>query len=75
MAKLRSGELKITLAQHLETMLRRGRGVHFFVGVEMSISFTISWLQREPTCSHRSMKVGADVSSRSKILTSIASFL
>jgi predicted enzyme related to lactoylglutathione lyase len=34
MAKLRSGELRITLAQHLETMLRRGRGVHFFIGVE-----------------------------------------
>ena len=34
MAKLRSGELRITLAQHLETMLRRGRGVHFFVGVD-----------------------------------------
>lgn len=34
MAKLRGGELKITLAQNLETMLRRGRGVHFFVGVE-----------------------------------------
>ena len=34
MARLRGGELKITLAQHLETMLRRGRGVHFFVGVE-----------------------------------------
>jgi predicted enzyme related to lactoylglutathione lyase len=34
MAKLRGGELRITLAQHLETMLRRGRGVHFFVGVE-----------------------------------------
>ena len=34
MARLRGGELKITLAQHLETMLRRGRGVHFFVGVD-----------------------------------------
>jgi catechol 2,3-dioxygenase-like lactoylglutathione lyase family enzyme len=34
MAKLRSGDLKITLAQNLETMLRRGRGVHFFVGVD-----------------------------------------
>ena len=34
MAKLRSGELRITLAQHLETMLRRGRGVHFFIGVD-----------------------------------------
>ena len=34
MAKLRGGALRITLAQHLETMLRRGRGVHFFVGVD-----------------------------------------
>jgi len=34
MARLRGGALKITLAQNLETMLRRGRGVHFFVGVE-----------------------------------------
>jgi predicted enzyme related to lactoylglutathione lyase len=33
MAKVRGGALKITLAQHLETMLRRGRGVHFFIGV------------------------------------------
>ncbi len=33
MATLRAGRLKITLAQHLETMLRRGRGVHFFIGV------------------------------------------
>lgn len=32
-ARLRGGEMRITLAQHLETMLRRGRGVHFFVGV------------------------------------------
>jgi catechol 2,3-dioxygenase-like lactoylglutathione lyase family enzyme len=34
MAKIRGGELRITLAQHLETMLRRGRGVHFFIGVD-----------------------------------------
>lgn len=34
MATFRVGSLKITLAQQLETMLRRGRGVHFFVGVE-----------------------------------------
>jgi catechol 2,3-dioxygenase-like lactoylglutathione lyase family enzyme len=34
MATLRAGRLKITLAQNLETMLRRGRGVNFFVGVE-----------------------------------------
>ena len=33
MAKLRAGALKITLAQHLETMLRRGRGVHLFIRV------------------------------------------
>jgi len=33
MARLRGGDLRITLAQHLETMLRRGRGVHFFIGV------------------------------------------
>jgi predicted enzyme related to lactoylglutathione lyase len=33
-ATLRAGALKMTLAQHLETMLRRGRGVHFFIGVE-----------------------------------------
>jgi len=34
MARLRGGALRITLAQNLDTMLRRGRGVHFFVGVE-----------------------------------------
>ena len=33
-ATLSAGDLKITLAQHLETMLRRGRGVHFFIGVD-----------------------------------------
>ncbi len=33
MATLHAGKLKITLAQHLETMLRRGRGVNFFLGV------------------------------------------
>ena len=32
MASLRAGDLKITLAQNLETMLRRGRGAHFFLG-------------------------------------------
>ena len=32
-ATLVAGNLKITLAQHLETMLRRGRGAHFFMGV------------------------------------------
>ena len=33
MATLRAGALKISLAQNLETMLRRGRGVNFFLGV------------------------------------------
>lgn len=34
MVTFRAGELRITLVQHLETMLRRGRGVSFFLGVE-----------------------------------------
>ncbi len=34
MATVQAGNFKITLAQHLETMLRRGRGVNFFVGVD-----------------------------------------
>jgi catechol 2,3-dioxygenase-like lactoylglutathione lyase family enzyme len=31
MATLRAGRLRITLVEQLETMLRRGRGVHFFL--------------------------------------------
>ena len=34
MARLRAGTFKLTLAQHLETMLTRGRGVNVFVGVD-----------------------------------------
>lgn len=34
MATLQAGVLKISLAQHLETMLKRGRGVNFFLGVD-----------------------------------------
>lgn len=34
MATFQAGKLKLTLVQHLETMLRRGRGVSFFVGVD-----------------------------------------
>lgn len=34
MATLLAGRLKITLVQQLETMLRRGRGVNFFLGVD-----------------------------------------
>ena len=33
MATLRAGRLRVTLVQQLETMLRRGRGAHFFLGV------------------------------------------
>jgi predicted enzyme related to lactoylglutathione lyase len=33
MVTLRAGRLKITLVEQPETMLRRGRGVHFFLGV------------------------------------------
>ena len=34
MATLRAGRLRLTLVEQLETMLRRGRGCHFFLGVE-----------------------------------------
>ena len=34
MATMRAGALKINLVQQLETMLKRGRGVHFVLGVE-----------------------------------------
>ena len=34
MATLQGGSLRITLAQQLETMLRRGRGVNFIFGVD-----------------------------------------
>ena len=34
MATVRAGVLKINLVQQLETMLKRGRGVHFVLGVE-----------------------------------------
>jgi predicted enzyme related to lactoylglutathione lyase len=33
MMTLRAGRTRITLVQQLETMLRRGRGVHFFLSV------------------------------------------
>ena len=32
-ASVRSGSLRITLVQQIETMLKRGRGVHFVLGV------------------------------------------
>jgi|SRR5687767_6824168 len=33
MATLRAGALRVTMVQQLETMLKRGRGVHFVMGV------------------------------------------
>ena len=32
-ASVRAGSLRITLVQQIETMLKRGRGVHFVIGV------------------------------------------
>lgn len=46
MATLQAGSLRISLAQHLETMLKRGRGVNFFVGVEDVDSFYEELKQR-----------------------------
>ena len=48
MATLRAGSLKITLAQQLETMLRRGRGAHFFIGVADVDSFYEELHMRAP---------------------------
>ncbi|HEY7784532.1 MAG TPA: VOC family protein [Pyrinomonadaceae bacterium] len=47
MATLRAGNLRITLAQQLETMLRRGRGAHFFIGVEDVDAFYDQLEQRD----------------------------
>jgi uncharacterized glyoxalase superfamily protein PhnB len=38
-ASLSSGTLRITLVQQIETMLKRGRGVHFVLGVSDVDSF------------------------------------
>ena len=48
MATLKAGNLKVTLAQHLETMLRRGRGVHFMVGVENVDQFHEKIIEKMP---------------------------
>ena len=47
MATLRAGRLKLTLVQQLETMLRRGRGCHFFLGVNDVDSYYEELKQRE----------------------------
>jgi len=48
MATLRAGALRITLAQQLETMLRRGRGAHFFIGVEDVDAFYEHVIKKRP---------------------------
>jgi catechol 2,3-dioxygenase-like lactoylglutathione lyase family enzyme len=45
-ATLRAGALRITLVQQLETMLRRGRGANFFIGVEDVDQFHLTLQQR-----------------------------
>jgi catechol 2,3-dioxygenase-like lactoylglutathione lyase family enzyme len=46
-ASLRSGSLRITLVQQLETMLKRGRGVHFVLGVDNVDTFYESICARD----------------------------
>ena len=41
-ASLQSGSLRVTLVQQLETMLKRGRGVHFVFGVSDVDAFYLS---------------------------------
>lgn len=47
MARLRAGSFKLTLAQHLETMLTRGRGVNVFIGVDDVDSYYGELIARE----------------------------
>jgi predicted enzyme related to lactoylglutathione lyase len=47
MATLRAGRLRLTLVEQLETMLRRGRGVHFFLGVTDVESYYQELKQRQ----------------------------
>lgn len=47
MATLRAGRLRLTLVEQLETMLRRGRGVHFFLGVTDVESYYKELKQRQ----------------------------
>src|SRR5213596_3732627 len=46
-ASLRSGSLRITLVQQIETMLKRGRGVHFVLGVSNVDAFYESVCARD----------------------------
>src|ERR1044071_5819780 len=46
-ASLRSGSLRVTLVQQIETMLKRGRGVHFVLGVADVEKFYIELKNRD----------------------------
>src|SRR6266550_4716077 len=46
-ASVRSGSLRITLVQQIETMLKRGRGVHFVLGVSDVDAFHEALKERE----------------------------
>src|SRR6185369_6104831 len=48
-ASLRSGSLRVTLVQQLETMLKRGRGVHFVLGVSDVDAFYETLMARKVT--------------------------
>ena len=48
-ASLRSGSLRVTLVQQLETMLKRGRGVHFVLGVSDVDAFYEALMARKVT--------------------------
>lgn len=46
-ASLKSSSLRITLVQQIETMLKRGRGVHFVIGVTDVDAFHDDMLARK----------------------------
>src|SRR6266704_7132070 len=50
-ATVRSGSLRITLVQQLETMLKRGRGVHFVLGVSDGDDFYRALKEQEVSVS------------------------
>ena len=58
MAKLRSGDLRITLAQHLETMLEKGTRSSPLSVWTMSMSFATGSPKKGLMCSRRLMRVG-----------------
>jgi len=51
-ASVRSGSLRITLVQQIETMLKRGRGVHFVLGVSDVDAFHETLKARDVQVTH-----------------------